>query len=228
MRIFVFDTETTGLPKTKQMTENDLPLWPHIVQLSYIIYNDLNNDLETTQDHIIQLPENIIISQECVNIHGITNERCKSEGGDLKYLLRDFLDDFYNCDLIVGHNLQFDLNMLRVEIMRIIQDSIYFEKEYFEEALQNLNACKKYYCTMQESIDLCDIQTTNKRGVKFVKYPKLLELHEKLFQCKPQNLHNSLNDVLVTMRCFYMLKNKKDIIGMNAIVNQLWTQQELG
>ena len=37
MKIIVFDTETTGLPKTKIINELSLPLWPHIVQFSYII-----------------------------------------------------------------------------------------------------------------------------------------------------------------------------------------------
>ena len=37
MRVIVFDTETTGLPKTKVLTYGLLNLWPYIVQLSYLI-----------------------------------------------------------------------------------------------------------------------------------------------------------------------------------------------
>ena len=38
MRVIVFDTETTGLPKTKVLTPGLLKLWPYVVQLSYLIY----------------------------------------------------------------------------------------------------------------------------------------------------------------------------------------------
>ena len=31
----------------------------------------------------------------------------------------------------------------------------------------------------------------------------------KLFNSPPKNLHNSLNDVLICLRCYYMLEHKK-------------------
>jgi len=39
MKIAVFDTETTGLPKTKIINDLSLHLWPHIVQFRDIIYD---------------------------------------------------------------------------------------------------------------------------------------------------------------------------------------------
>ena len=45
-----------------------------------------------------------------------------------------------------------------------------------------------------------------------LKYPKLIELHEKLFDKSPNNLHNSFNDILVTLRCFMKLKYNLDLI----------------
>lgn len=39
MIILVFDTETTGLPKTKIISYDTLKLWPYIVQFSYIIFD---------------------------------------------------------------------------------------------------------------------------------------------------------------------------------------------
>ena len=48
MRVLVFDTETTGLPKTKILNKYMLELWPYIVQLSYIIYDiDTNTRRDT-------------------------------------------------------------------------------------------------------------------------------------------------------------------------------------
>jgi hypothetical protein len=39
MRVLVFDTETTGLPKSKFISPDTLHLWPDIVQCSFIIYD---------------------------------------------------------------------------------------------------------------------------------------------------------------------------------------------
>ena len=38
MKVLVFDTETTGLPKGKNPSIYKTELWPHIIQLSYIVY----------------------------------------------------------------------------------------------------------------------------------------------------------------------------------------------
>ena len=45
MNILILDTETTGLPKAKMITEKTLHLWPHVVQFSYVIYNNESNTL---------------------------------------------------------------------------------------------------------------------------------------------------------------------------------------
>ena len=47
MRIIIFDTETTGLPKSKFISPDTLNKWPHIVQFSYIIYDTDLNDINT-------------------------------------------------------------------------------------------------------------------------------------------------------------------------------------
>ena len=48
-------------------------------------------------------------------------------------------------------------------------------------------------------------------GRTIYKNPKQSELHQHLFGTTPVNLHNSLNDVLVCLRCFIMLQFKRDV-----------------
>jgi DNA polymerase III epsilon subunit-like protein len=43
------------------------------------------------------------------------------------------------------------------------------------------------------------------------KFPKLNELHQKLFESVPENLHNSLIDVIVCLRCFLKIRCCLDI-----------------
>ena len=228
MKIAVFDTETTGLPKTKIINDLSLSLWPHIVQFSYIIYDTELNKIIKTVDLIIKIPENINISDEVSDIHGITNFISQTSPHVIEEALIHFSNDYlnYNIDLIVGHNLIFDINMLKVELMREIntQNNL-SDKRIFSQLLENLNDMKsespELYCTMLKSIELCNLKAKSKYGKEYVKFPKLNELHMKLFNSSPRNLHDSLNDVLICLRCYYMLEYKVDIIEIDSEIKSL-------
>lgn len=229
MRVIVFDTETTGLPQTKLLTPEVLHMWPHIIQISFIMYDIDENNIINISDYIIHLPKDIVMSNEIMNIHGITNEMCYSSDEKIQEVLVKFMWYFINADLVIGHNIDFDLKMLKVELMRIIKNDISgsVSKDYYIDFLEYVKKATNYYCTMQESIDICAIQVTNKKGIPFNKFPKLIELHEKLFNAPPKNLHNSLNDVLVCFRCFYKLKYNNDILEVNETIKNLFINLKL-
>ena len=50
-----------------------------------------------------------------------------------------------------------------------------------------------------------------KPGTKYKKPPKLMELHQELFETIPNNLHNSMIDVFVTFRCLHQMIYERDI-----------------
>jgi DNA polymerase III epsilon subunit-like protein len=227
MRTLTFDTETTGLPRTKLLTPEAVDLWPHVLQLSYVIYDDSTNTIINIHDSIINIPENIDISQECTNIHGITREMSSQSDKTMQDVLDVFIEDFDNSDLIVGHNLSFDLNMLKIEIMRQLLKAGLKEREKYLRFLEDLKKTNKNYCTMQKSIVICDIKAVDRSGKEYTKFPKLSELYEKLFQRKPKNLHNSLNDVLICLRCYYMLEHKKDLLRTNRELRYLFRELQL-
>jgi DNA polymerase III epsilon subunit-like protein len=230
MIIAVFDTETTGLPKSKIINNLSLSLWPYIVQFSYIIYDTELKKIIKTVDLVIKIPENINISDEVSDIHGITNFISQTSPHTIEEALIHFGNDYlnYNIDLIVGHNLSFDINMLKVELMReiSIQQNLLY-KRMFSQLFEDLNDIKpespELYCTMQKSIELCNLKMKTKYGKEYVKFPKLSELHMKLFNSSPRNLHNSLNDVLICLRCYYMLEYKVDIIEIDSEIKSLLT-----
>jgi DNA polymerase III epsilon subunit-like protein len=216
-KILIFDTETTGLPKSYTINYNVLNLWPYIVQFSYIIYDCESKCLIKIKDNIIQVPKEINISDECINIHGITNELSQNQGIPVEVAIKEFMQDLKTVNLVVAHNMEFDLNLLKVEIMRKVSENL-IDSEKKEPYLKYLNVLSKemnYYCTMQNSFQLCNIKRMSKKGKEYTKFPKLSELHEKLFQIIPNNLHNSLNDVLVCLRCFYKLKYDDDLINQD-------------
>ena len=55
MKVLVFDTETTGLPE-KGASIYDNNKWPHIIQLSYILY-DLSTNLVLIKDNYIKIDD---------------------------------------------------------------------------------------------------------------------------------------------------------------------------
>jgi DNA polymerase III epsilon subunit-like protein len=226
MRVLVFDTETTGLPKTKLLTYEALCLWPHVVQLSYVMYDVSDNAVTNVRDFIVKIPKDIEMSPESIALHGITKEMCDKSEETMEEVLLRFIYDFSHSDLIVGHNLTFDLNMVKIELMRQIQRNSH-EKDLFLLFLEEVKTSRKYYCTMQESVDLCNLPALDKKGNPYIKFPKLAELHERLFQRKPKNLHNSLHDVLICLRCYYMLEYKKDLLRTNREMRYLFRELQL-
>jgi DNA polymerase III epsilon subunit-like protein len=217
MKILIYDTETTGLPPIgeKNVTKLNLDKWPNTLQFSYVIYDSDTNNLLKTHDSIIKLPPGVIITEENYSFHHISNKMSETKGKDINVVLREFLTDCAQVDMLVGHNINFDYNMIKSEMMR--NPNAYTVED------TKLLANKKMYCTARETYGYCSIPAINRNGEKYFKYPTLKELYEKLFDETPQNLHNSLNDVLITLRCVMKFRFNKDVNNevKSLIVNLL-------
>jgi DNA polymerase III epsilon subunit-like protein len=223
MKVLIFDTETTGLPpRGNIISQDNLDKWPRIVQFSFIMFDTNYNSISKTRDFIIKMPAGTTIPPESIVFHGITDEIAQEKGVGIEIAFKEFFAALRKADLLVGHNVEFDINMVRVELLRMIcnisfpQDAsglCAFTKIIAHKFdLHLLTNFKNIYCTMQESIDLCAIEVKDRYGRTYNKFPKLIELHEKLFKTQPKNLHNSLIDILVTLRCFMQLKYERDIL----------------
>lgn len=213
MKIMVFDTETTGLPKTNIISPDTLDQWPSIVQFSYILFDLSYNEIVRTKDNIIKVPKDILIPEESSKIHGITNQISSKKGIPIARVLKEFFYYAREVDLIVGHNIQFDINMVKVELLRLIYNKSVSERELknCKYNLHYLSHQANTYCTVKEGVNICSIKAVDKFGKEYFKYPKLVELHQKLFNTIPNHLHNSLNDILVTLRCFVKLTLGSDL-----------------
>lgn len=224
MRILVFDTETTGLlPKNyKEITLNTSifykktgrewhTLFPYIVQCSWIVYDTSTNTLDTIQDHIIRLPQGVRIPKESSNVHGITDDIMEKDGESITEVLQLFIESLHSVDKIVAHNIDFDATMLRVEFAR---NGIMNHMSLFQ---------KKMYCTMKNTIDYCALERTSAyTGKKYFKYPQLNELHHKMFGYMLNNLHNSLYDVIVCLRCYMYYVHKEDVLKTCEFIQNIY------
>ena len=74
MKILIFDTETTGLPIGRNPSIYDTQKWPHILQLSYIVYDSETNDIITVEDDYIRIDDDVVIEPGSQKIHNISKE----------------------------------------------------------------------------------------------------------------------------------------------------------
>ena len=190
MRTLIFDTETTGLPP-KNTPTNQTDKWPHIVQLSWVIYNDETNQIEEESDNIISLGTHIRISAESTAIHGISSELSRARGIPIEVALFDFKRAANRCGKLVAHNLEFDKNMLSVE--------------FYRARIFNVVFPPTEYCTMKQGTPICKLVKIWTDGSTSFKYPKLVELYYALFggdAPAPEGLHNAKVDVELCLKCY--------------------------
>ena len=202
MKVLVFDTETTGLPIGRNPSIRETKKWPHIVQLSCILFDTDTNEIIRSYDTVVKVPDNIKISEESISLHGISRDISNTRGLPVKDVLKEFNQMLIASDKVIGHNISFDKRVVMVESIRL----------YISQYFTIDGARKPEYCTMKNSVDICKIEKVGKDGDKYFKYPSLTELHDKLFQKTPKNVHNSMVDILVCLRCYCKLEHNMDIV----------------
>ena len=216
MKILVFDTETTGLPE-KDASIYDKSKWPYIIQLSYILY-DISNNSTIIKNNYIKINESVIISPDSFNIHHISREILDERGINIVPALREFNEYLKRCDVVVGHNISFDKRLIFVECFR------HNIKQYFTQFVDNKQIAKAEFCTMKNTTQFCKLERQSKTNQIYIKHPKLGELYSMLFPNEPvpKDLHNSLIDVAMTLRCYLKYNNNFDINEVNTTIKQLF------
>lgn len=184
-RLVFFDTETTGLPLDYNAPATCVDNWPRLVQLSWIVAN--GQQIVRTEDHIVR-PVGFVIPADAASVHGITQERALAEGEDLQSVLQLFARDLEDSQCVVGHNVDFDVNVAGAE----------FYRNDYENPFEHISRLD----TMKSSVEYCKLP--GKRGT--YKWPRLSELHRILFGCDFSNAHNSMADIKATFDCYWRLK----------------------
>lgn len=187
-----FDTETTGLPKNYKAPASDLENWPRIIQIAWAYFEDEN--LISSEKHLIK-PDGWEIPKEKFWFeNGFSQETSMKEGVELAEVVNKFMNLYNESDYIIAHNYDFDEKILDAELIRLS-----IEKQNNPDPI----------CTMKSSTDFCEIP--NQYGYNSFKWPKLQELHEKLFNSRFDSAHDALADVKACARCFFELK-KREVI----------------
>ena len=186
----IFDTETTGLPRSYNAPMSDLDNWPRLVQLAWQLHDEKGR-LLSNKNFIIR-PEGFTIPFNAEKVHGISTKRALEEGHDLKEILQVFREDVIQSKYLVGHNIGFDIHVVG--------------SEYLRGALVMPFEGKAELDTKDISTQFCALP--GGKGGKF-KWPTLTELHQKLFGEGFGDAHDAAYDVAATARCFFGLITQK-------------------
>lgn len=145
-RRLILDTETTGLDFDKD----------RIIEIACL---ELIDDVFSGKKfHSYYNPENIIISQQSEEIHGLTNDFLKKYNS-FESEIKDFLEFIGDSQLII-HNAQFDLSMINNALKRIGKNMIpndqtlctlELSRKRFPGSKNNLNAlCRRFGISLEE------------------------------------------------------------------------------
>ncbi|MDZ7758496.1 DNA polymerase III subunit alpha [Rhodohalobacter sp.] len=181
----IFDTETTGLPQNYSAPLTDFDNWPRCVQLAWQVH-DVTGKLISSGDYIVK-PDGFTIPFNSEKVHGISTERAHEEGIPLNEVMDIFSRDLEKCTFVIGHNLEFDLNIMGSEYLRMERENPLTQKVPID--------------TKDESTEYCAIPGGRGR----YKWPTLAELHDKLFEIGFEEAHNAAADVDATARAFLEL-----------------------
>jgi DNA polymerase III epsilon subunit-like protein len=175
----VFDTETNGLLSHPNI---------RIVSIAWIIgkYSKKTNTIKVrSPKYYIVLPEDYVIDEESKNIHGITHERALSEGISCSKIILEMLQDIerYKVSFLIGHNVEFDREVVLRELERLDIDNVIFKSLH----------------------TICTMRTTYKM-LNMSKYPKLIELIVYFFpDYDISGAHDALWDTRVCLLIFTRL-----------------------
>ncbi|MDA7794139.1 DNA polymerase III subunit alpha [Flavobacteriales bacterium] len=187
----IFDTETTGLPRSWKAPITDVENWPRCVQIAWQLYDEMGVLIEQ-KDFLIR-PDGFDVPYEVEKIHGISTALALQKGHDIAEVIAEFKSAIEKTSFLVGQNVGFDVNVWGCEFHR-------FEEDLEWTKFKVLDTCT------EKTAELC--QLPGGRGGKF-KLPNLTELHQYLFQESFGEAHNATADVEATSRCFLELLRKE-------------------
>lgn len=190
MRYIFVDLETNDKAKTLNASPKQVSNWPRILQIAWMA-TDGPGVGNIVREHVDMIkPTDFDITPGALAVHGITKERALSEGKPIMEALTYFKEVVEKADVLVAHNIQFDAKTIMAEHIR--------QTGHWLQPLFKIDKI----CTMMKSTKYCNLP--GRYGGP--KWPKLGELHLKLFGTEPTELHDAMADVHTCAKCFFELK----------------------
>lgn len=155
--------------------------------MAFAVYTDYG--VKAFDYQTIIKPDSWVIGKDTSDVHGITTEMAQEKGVPAAEAIGKFINAYEQCDTLVAHNIAFDYPVLGCELIR-----------YDIKAKTKI---EKHICTMLSTVDFCKLP-----GRYGYKWPKLMELHQILFDSEFDGAHDAMVDVDACARCFFELKTR--------------------
>lgn len=191
--VMFYDTETTGFPKKGRPLEEQ----PYVVQLAAEVVDMENGKVVHQMNSIIDW--GVEIPSEAAEIHGVTSEYAEKVGYSPSEAFRAFFNLCTFCDLWVGHNEQFDGQLIG------------FAHERLHGEVSRKWAGRQFFCTMEAMRNICQLPPTAKMkaaGFTHFKSPKLQEAYVHCFGKEFDGAHDAMADVQACRKIYMWLKEK--------------------
>ncbi len=183
--VLIFDTETTGIPLFKDPSDD--PRQPHIVEIACELW--IGGELVDGMHNIVN--PGVPIPDEVAEIHGITTEIAIERGIAKADMVQAFMPLVERAEFIVGHNVSFDVRMMRIDATRVTG-------EKWDKPVPT-------FCTMRSSTNLCQILSASPRHAKHWKWPTLGEAVQHFFGEELPDAHSAKADCEASRRVFFHL-----------------------
>lgn len=194
MCYLAWDTETTGLPMSRQAARADnIHLFDHcrIVSLAFVTYSTKGRELSSY--HAVVYPDTFTVA--ATEIHGITHEHALAHGKPFVQVYKDFIAAMKGC-ILVAHNSSFDENA-------------FFSECYRRGLSLEPFSATKFSCTL----DMVKIQ--------YLKPMKLIDVYKKLTGKELTNAHNALADARACGEVYPLLRDMQRVtkpLGIPKVV----------
>lgn len=194
MNLFFFDTETTGLPDWS--SPSDAPHQPHVIQAAGLLCDHLGNELDEWST-LIQPGPGAVMAPEAFNAHGISLEKAQAEGVPLAEAWQRFAGLVDRAEGIVGHNISFDIRMMRIASAKL--NGVKWDSEIPSR------------CTMKMATKILNLPPTERMkaaGRFHAKPPNLTECVRFFFNEDHGGAHDALADVRASKRVYFAIKER--------------------
>ena len=188
-----FDTETTGLPQNWKLNGMNTKTWStaRLIEIGCILFTIEDKQMKVIEKYssLISYHMNDKEFEISGPIHKITNEMLTKDGKDVKEVLAKFKEMYKKADYILGHNVDFDVNVVLNEF-NIANDN--FRYTLLDEEYKKL-------CTCYYTFSIYNGKVSRQPRLCYIKLSKLFNI---FFPDRSFESHRALNDAEVTAECF--------------------------
>lgn len=182
MKALIFDTETTGMVEFRKPPEDESQ--PDLIQLGMLMID--TDDWKSRSRHslLVQLRDGVRIDPGAREAHGISEEDCARYGIASVVACSLFNQACMQADIIVAHNLSFDVSIMKTALYRLGNKPHRFDG-------------RQPVCTKEASTDV--LKLPGKYGYK---WPTLAEAYRHYTGKEIEGAHDALVDTEACLEVF--------------------------